>query len=118
MKSTTQFIIIKDSDLSSNMPAHFTQRYGVMNPETERMNMRNWAELIADPAYMMDMGATPQISIEGEICHVVALKLSAIEGDFAYDAAFKYGIDKEAPIGQVCNLEEAEQLITNYQITE
>jgi len=118
MRSTTQFLIIKGEDLGQNIPSHFTQRYGKLNPETERMNMQSWSELITSPAYINEFGGTPKISIEGVECYIVALKLSAIEGDFAYDAGFKYGIDKVEPFGQLCNLEEAEQLQIKYLIDE
>ena len=89
-----------------------------MNPDTERMNMQSWSELITSPEYTTEYGGTPKISVDGVECYLVALKLSAIEGDFGYDAAFKYGVDKDAPFGQLCNLEEAEELIIKYAIDE
>ena len=118
MRSTTQFLIIIGEDLGENIPSHFTQRYGKMNPQTERMNMQSWSELITSPEYINEFGGTPKISIEGVECYLVALKLSAIEGDFSYNAAFKYGIEKDAPLGQLCNLEEAQELQKRYPIPE
>lgn len=118
MIRTTSFIIVKDSDLATNMPSHFTPTYGKFNEETERMNMRTWGELLIDPSYMAGHGGTPTINVDGTTCHIIGLHLSASNGDYEYEAAYKYGVDKIAPFGTVANFQEAEQLLNKYQIKE
>jgi hypothetical protein len=116
MRSTTSFLIVKDEDLGDNMPSHFTSRYGKMNPVTENLNMRTWGELITDKSYMGIFGGTPQINIDGVLCHIVAMKLSPIDNDYSVDGAFKYGIGMVAPFGQLCNEEQAVELLSKYKI--
>lgn len=112
------FILVSDADLSTNMPAHFTPRYGVLNPETERMNMRTWGELIADPAYIQTYGATPKLLIEGVTYNLISIELSPKSGDFAYDAAFKLGENRQAPDGLVLSFSEGKEYYNQYKQTE
>ncbi len=116
MKRTTNFIVIKESDLDEGMPTHFTSKYGKLNPETERLNKRSWRELIVDPSYKLGHGGTPSIEIEGVKCHIVGLRLDFLEGD--YEAACEYGIGKEAPYGEVVSWQKAEELLSEYAINE
>jgi hypothetical protein len=118
MIRTTNFIVVKTEDLKQNMPSHFTPKYGYLNPETERMNMRSWGELITDPNYMLGHGGTWDLLIDKVPCKLISLNLSAINGDYEYEAAYKYGIDLIAPFGTVVNWQEAEGLIEQYKIIE
>ena len=115
MIRTTSFIVIKDEHLKDNMPAHFTEKYGVINPETDRMNMRPWGELIEDKSYQLGHGGIVKIVIDKVPCTLVSLNLSALDGDYEYEAAYKYGIGMVAPFGTVVNFQEAELLINKYK---
>lgn len=127
MKRTTNFIIIEDADLDNGMPTHFTPKYGKLNPDTERMNKRSWGELIVENAiipngkggfeeYKLGHGGTPQINIDGTLCHIVGLRLDFLDGD--YEAACEYGQGKDAPFGEVLSWQKAEELLNKYQIKE
>ncbi len=116
MIRTTNFIVIKEKDLKQNMPSHFTPKYGVFNPDTKRMNMRSWGELIEDESYKHGHGGSPQIDVDEVLCRIVGLRLDFLEGD--YEAACEYGQGKEAPFGEVLSWQKAEELQIKYKINE
>lgn len=111
-------ILIKKSDLGDNMPSHFTERYGKLNPETGRNNMRSWGELIQDVEYIQTHGAAKTLKIDKTEYLMIALNLFPDMGDFEYDAAYKPGENKTAPDGQVLNMSQMQEFYDKYSITK
>jgi hypothetical protein len=118
MIRTTAFIVIREEDLTDKMPSHFTERYGKLNPETERMNMRSWMELINDKSMQLGLGGIVKIDVDGVLCTLVSLNLEATAGDYGYEAAFKYGVGMEYPFGSVLNFQQAEELQNKYKTND
>ena len=118
MLRTTNFILIPVTRMAENMPSHFTSRYGKLNPETERLNMRTWQELIDDESYKHGHGGTTELNINGEAYNLVSIHLCPQMNDYSYEAAFKMGEGKQAPEGLVLNWQEAEDYLQLYGSTE
>ena len=114
----THIIAVPDSGMNTNIPEHFTSRYGVMNEETGNLNQRTWAELIADENYKLGHAGTPTIVYEGQTLHLVSLHLCPIAGDFTEQGAFKMGLGHAAPVWQVMNWQEAEDYLKLYGLKE
>lgn len=116
MNRTTNFIVIKASDMQTQMPVHFNEKYGHYDSDLETYSPKTWYELINSESYELGHAATQKYIVSGEEVYLISINLEFIKGDF--EAACEYGIGKTAPLGQVMSWQEAKEFIEKYAIPE
>ena len=107
MIRTTAFVVIKGSDLINNMPSHFTKEYGRLNPDTERMNMRPWIDMVNDKSLQLGLGGHVTLEIDNVPFSLVSMGLKT-------DDDFKYA----RLVGEVLTIEEGKQFYNKHKIQE
>lgn len=112
--TTSNFIVIKDTDLNQTMPSAFARDGGYYKLDQDEVTKLpiTWQELMDN--YEQFHGGEQSYVVDSTPVHLIKMELSPICGDFSESAAFAYGVGKTAPIGQVMNWKEAKEFINQY----